>query len=411
VTVEAGTVEVRAGEARRLALRAQGFGGRGRATSGTGLRAVIDTVQVLQVDPINVVARAQYLPAFSRRGPYPVDALDRMMARGELFEYFAHDASLVPIRLYPLLRWRMDAWAGDDGWRSRLDPTLIDKLLAQIASDGPTSSSALAVAAGSPTFAGARPTAWASTPVRSSLRWLWASGQVVTVGRRGIEHVYDLAERAIPSELQHAVLSTDDARRELLVLAARALGVGTARDLADYFRLGSGVAGRADRNIVTTGVNTLLAELVEDGRLLAARVEGWKPAAFLDPDARPGPAVGRSLLSPFDSLVWERDRVKRLFGFDYRLEIYVPRPDRIHGYYVYPFLLGRDLVARVDLRADRTGGTLVVPGAFLEPGQDPTLVAGALADELALLAGWLGLTAIRVEPNGDLAVALSAALA
>ncbi|HEY2331307.1 MAG TPA: crosslink repair DNA glycosylase YcaQ family protein [Acidimicrobiales bacterium] len=405
------TVELSADEARRLALRAQGFG-RGRPTSGSGLRSVIDTIHVLQVDPINVLARAQYLPVYSRRGPYPTASLDHLTATGELFEYFAHDASLLPIRLYPLLRWRMEAWSRDPRWTSRLEPGLADTLVRHLELNGPSTSSALADAAGRPAPAGPRPRAWGSTPVRTALRWLWASGVIVTRGRKGVEHVYDLPERAVPAELRGPAPDADEARRQLLLLAAGALGVATTRDLADYFRLGGGVAGRVDGTAPGQPVAALIADLVHDGRLLPARVEGWTAPAYVDPAGRPGVVRARSLVSPFDSLVWERDRVRRLFGFDYRLEIYVPRASRVHGYYVYPFLLGRELVARVDLKADRAGGSLLVLGAFVEPGHAarPGAIAAELADELALMAGWLGLERVVVSEVGDLAGPLAGAV-
>jgi uncharacterized protein YcaQ len=389
--------------ARRIALAAQGFADpRPAGPVGTRqLRRVADRLAVLQIDSVNVLSRAHYLPAFSRLGPYPREALDDLAGRRrELFEYWAHEASLLPVRLHPHLRWRMAA-AEEHAWGSmvriqRERPGYVGEVLQRVREAGPLKASDLAEPR--PDRPGSM---WNWHAGKTALEWLFYTGLVTTRGRTaGFERVYDLTERVLPAAvLQAPTPDPADAVRELVRTASRALGVATERDLRDYFRLRPPAARAA------------IAALVEAGELLPVEVAGWGAPAWLDPAARrPRWVRARALLSPFDSLVWERPRVERLFGFRYRLEIYTPAAQRVHGYYVLPFLLGDRLVARVDLKADRQAGLLRVPAAFAEDGVDRAEVAAALAAELALLAGWLQLDAVVVGERGDLAADLAAAV-
>jgi uncharacterized protein YcaQ len=372
-----------AAEARRVALAAQGFGAArdGRAVDGWALRRVLAHVGVLQLDSVNVLVRAHYLPLFSRLGPYPTALLDAASARPprRLFEYWAHEASLVPVALQPHLRWRMER-AAHEAWGgvrriAREQPALVTRLLDEVRARGPVTAGELA---------DERPRRtgpwWEWSDVKRALEWLFWSGRVTAARRRGFERLYDLPERVLPP----AVLATStppvkDAQRELVRVAARACGVAAERDLRDYFRLPA-----ADSRARVT-------ELVEAGELVPVAVEGWRIPAYLWHGARvPRRLAAQALIGPFDSLLWERSRVQRLFGMRYRLEIYVPAPRRVHGYYVLPFLLGDRLVARVDLKADRRAGVLRAPAVHLEPGA-PAETRAALAEELGALAGWLGL--------------------
>ncbi|TFV54482.1 winged helix-turn-helix domain-containing protein [Geodermatophilus sp. DF01-2] len=387
--------------ARRIALAAQGFTDPrpAGAVDTRQLRRMASRLAVLQIDSVNVLSRSHYLPAFSRLGSYPREALDDLAGRRrELFEYWAHEASLLPVRLHPYLRWRMAA-AEEHAWGSmvriqRERPGYVREVLERVREAGPLKASDLAEPR--PDRPGSM---WNWHAGKVALEWLFYSGVITTRGRTaGFERVYDLTERVLPAAvLQAPTPEPADAVRELVRTAARALGVATERDLRDYFRLRPPAARAA------------VAELVESGELLPVAVDGWGAPAWLHPEARrPRWIRTRALLSPFDSLVWERPRVERIFGFRYRLEIYTPAAQRVHGYYVLPFLLGDRLVARVDLKADRQAGVLRVQSAFAEPGVDRAEVASALADELALMAGWMLLEAVVVEERGDLAPELAA---
>ena len=401
-----------AAAARRIALAAQGFGGpRVAPAVGTRqLRMLIDRLGVLQLDSVNVFARAHYLPAFSRLGPYPRELLDRLAfhdrsSRGgrdgrRLFEYWGHMASLLPVQSEPLFRWRM-ARADADAWTSvaainRTRPGLVDDVLRLVREEGPIRASDTGIERRK----AAPGEMWNWHDGKIALEYLFYAGRVAAPRRVNFERLYDLPERVLPDAVL-AALTPDaaDAQRELMRISARALGVATEPDLGDYFRL-----PRAASKL-------RVAELVAAGELAPVTVEGWGAPAYLWHEARRPRAIeARALLSPFDSLVWFRDRTERLFGFRYRIEIYIPAPKRVHGYYVLPFLLGDALVARVDLKSDRRAGALRVQGAFGEPGADPARVAGELAAELRLAAGWLGLDDVVVASNGDLAPALRAAL-
>jgi uncharacterized protein YcaQ len=384
--------------ARRVALAAQGFAASrpiGRVDR-RHVRRVFDHVQVVQVDSVNVLVRAQELPLFARLGPHPHDALPRMLDDGELFEYWGHQASLIPVALQPLFRWRMEKAAGGDAYShvatlARERPDFIEKMLAEVVARGPIAASQLAPARKR------RGSWWDWDDVKMALEYLFWCGRVTARRGRNFERMYDLPERLIPAEVL-ALPSPDeaDAKRELARLAAGALGVATASDLAAYWVL------------KPTPLRPLIAELVEDEELIAVQVDGWKDTAYVVPGARvPRRVDAASLISPFDSLAWERKRLARVFDFEYRIEIYTPAPNRIFGYYVLPFLFGERLVARVDVRADRAASRLLVPGAFREP-HFPVDALPALAAELWSLASWLDLETIAVGERGDLARMLRA---
>jgi uncharacterized protein len=392
-----------AAEARRVALAAQGFADAplGRAVDTRALRGrVVDRVGLIQIDSVNVLQRAHYLPAFSRLGPYDADLLDRLAhyAPRRLFEYWGHEASLIPVELQPHLRWRMQR-AHDDAWGgmraiARDRPELVAAVLDDLGARGPLTASQLAHLDAPRAPKGPW---WDWSDVKRALEFLFWSGAITSARRRRFERLYDVPERVIPA----AVLATptppvEEAQRALLRVAARSLGVATATDLRDYFRLPAAEA------------KLRIPELVEAGELLPVRVEGWTPEAYLAPGARvPRRVDARALVGPFDSLIWERPRVERLFGMRYRIEIYVPKPQRVHGYYVLPLLLGDQLVARVDLKADRAAGALLVQAAHAEPGAPPE-TAEALMEQLRSMAGWLGLDDVVVVGAGDLAPALRA---
>lgn len=389
-------------DARARALAASGLGRRPRSTpTRAEVASVVSRLGVVQLDSISVLVRAHYLPAFSRLGPYARAHLDALAYEDRVvFEHWGHEASLLPVDLYPLLRWRMEARRP---WPSaatllRKDPGLLEATLARIERDGPVTASDLAKVTGHRGGGGGW---WSWGGAKHLLEWLFASGRLGTAGRRaGFERVYDLVERVLPrSALDAPVPPPDEARQALLLRSAAALGVATAADLSDYYRLHRPTA------------RTLVEALAADGRLRRVRVEGWDADAFVVPDARTPsrPPRGQALLAPFDPLVWDRARTERLFRFRYRLEVYVPAARRVHGYYVLPFLLGDALVARVDLKADRAREALVVRATYFEPGAAADAVAPALADELFALAAWLGLPRVVVRPRGTHHGALRAA--
>jgi uncharacterized protein len=397
-------------DARRVALAAQGFSDRrptGRIDS-RHFRRVLDRLATVQIDSVNVVTRSHELVFFARLGPYDRAALNRWLWDSrQVFEYWGHEASLHPVSRHPLLRWRM---AGDHPWNgirrsARDNPAMVESALAEIAARGPVSISDLEVHQQAPRQEASW---WGWGDGKRVVEHLFYSGDVTATRRNGFTRFYVLPERWLPADVLAAPTpDADDARRELLLIAARAHGLGTARDLADYYRINVPAAAK------------LLAGLADDGALERVRVEGWTQPAYLHPEARrPRRRLrARALLSPFDSLIWERGRTERLFDFRYRIEIYVPASKRVHGYYVLPFLLDEHLVGRVDLKADRQAGVLRVRAAWAEPenvlrrvdGRER--VASELAAELAALAAWLDLPGgVDVEPRGDLAPALSAAV-
>jgi uncharacterized protein len=388
-----------AGLARRIALAAQGFAEPRSSgeVSVRQLRRMTERLAVVQIDSVNVLSRSHYLPAFSRLGAYPRAALDDLTARRHaVFEYWAHEASFLPVRLQPHLRWRMAA-AEQHAWGNmvriqRERPGYVAEVLDRVRTDGPLKAGDLAEPR--PDRAGAM---WNWHDGKIALEWLFFTGEITATHRTtAFEKVYDVTERVLPADVLRAPTPEPaDAVRELVRTAARALGVATERDLRDYFRL----RPEATRQAV--------AELADAGELQPVEVVGWGAPAWLDPAARrPRWVRARALLSPFDSLVWERPRVERIFDFRYRLEIYTPAAKRVHGYYVLPFLLGDRLVARVDLKADRQAGVLRVQAAHGEEGIERPRVAAALAEELRLMAGWLELDGVGVAAHGDLAADL-----
>jgi len=392
-----GRERLSAAEARRIALAAQGFAdARPPRLGGHALRRVLRQVGVLQIDSVNVLARGHYLTLFGRLGPYPLELVDRAAwyAPRRLFEYWGHEASLLPVATQPLLRWRMQR-AHDDAWGSmrrvaQERPDLVERVLAEVRERGPMAASEMDEVGprrGEPW--------WSWSDTKRAFEFLFWSGLITSARRRRFERLYDLTERVLPPAVVSAPTpAPDDAQRELVRIAARSLGVAAERDLRDYFRL------------PLADTRARVAELVEAGELAPVEVESWGTPAYLWHETRVPRAVdGHALIGPFDSLIWERSRVDRLFGFRYRIEIYVPAPKRVHGYYVLPFLLGDRLVGRVDLKADRAAGELRVRAAHGEPDA-PRETATALIDELRAMAGWLGLERVRVERRGNLAAAL-----
>jgi hypothetical protein len=388
--------------ARRIALAAQGFADpRPTGRIGRGhLRRLVERIGLIQIDSVNTLVRAHELPAFARLGPYPRALIKESTERHrELFEYWGHAACLMPMSTQPLWRWRMERLReGERGGVDRIErerPGYAAAVLAEVRDRGP-------IAAGDLTDGGtAKGPWWGWADGKSVLEWLFWAGELSVAGRRnGFERVYDLTERVVPPEILAAPTpSIDDAHRELVRIASRALGVATRTDISTYFYL------RADRTVAS------IAELVEAGDLVPVTVDGWSQSAYLAAGARrPRRVNARALLAPFDPLVFDRVRVERLFGMRYRIELYTPAPKRVFGYYVLPFLLGDTLVGRVDLKADRARATLLVQAAWGEPGIDVPVVARALADELRVMAGWLELERIEVGPKGDLSSALAATL-
>ena len=410
--------DVSLAEARRLAIASQGFGERPAKPTIAHLRKLASRVQAFQIDSVNVLVRAHYVPAFARLGVYRMDLLDTLAyEKRELFEYWGHAACLLPVALYPLLRYRMHKHVEvtQDYMRDKRGVAMA-RAYAEVAERGPLTASEL-------TEPGTRAKGWwgwfGSDNGKAILEHLYDAGLLAIAGRRGFERRYDLAERVIPkSALEAPAPPKEEAMKQLICLAAEACGIGTANDLTRYFliddwrdRLRPGpVWDWIDEDgprRTTSIVKRLVAELVEEKRLLPVRVEGWKGDAYLHPEARvPRRVDARGLMTPFDSLVWERDRIARLFGMEYSIEIYTPSPKRVYGYYVCPFLLGDTLVARVDLKADRARRVLMVPGAFLESGQQARRVAPALAEELDEMRRWLDLDRVEVGRKGNLAAAL-----
>lgn len=364
-------------------------------------------IKLLQLDSVNVAVRAHYMPLFSRLGPYPNELVDTAAWSHSsrkprlLVEYWAHEASLLPVADWPLLRWRMRYYESLRGryWKvAHAQPGLIADVLSVVKELGPISAGGIEKALGAESSA--KGGWWNRSATKVACEFLFAVGELTTGTRQGFERHYDLPERVLPPEVLAAPeIPKEDAIRELMARAAESLGVGTEIDLRDYYRIKPAAAKQA------------IAELVEDGRLEPVQVRGWKQLAYTHPEARvPRKVTGRALLCPFDPLIWERARTERMFDFFYRIEIYVPAPKRVYGYYVLPYLLDGRLVARVDLKSERKGGRLQVKGTFAEDGADRPAVAKSLAADLQETAGWLGLADVEVHRNGDLAEHLAKAL-
>jgi uncharacterized protein YcaQ len=394
------------GTARRLALAAQGFGApRPRKPGPRHLAAVIRRLGLIQLDFVNVLVPSHYLVPFSRLGPYTRAALDRAVYGGRDFtEQWAHEASIIPMETWPLLRHRRDThiarpWGFDDIMAEHQE--YVETAVGAIRERGPLAPADLP----DPLHTGRRlPESWYGTVPRAVLEACFGRGQLAVTARRdNFSRVFDLAERVIPHERFHQHVDRHASERELLRIAARACGVGTAADLADYFRMKVGEA------------RPRIAELVETGDLRQVRVEGWREPALLPPEEATRGELERStearaLLSPFDPLIWFRPRTARLFHFDYRFEIFVPAARRKWGSYVLPFLMDGRLVARVDLKAQRSSNRLLVAGSYVEPWADAERVAPALAVELRQLAGWLRLDEVRVGRRGGFSGPLREAL-
>lgn len=401
------TARLTLAQARRIALAAQGFGVRrpqGPATMRHAQGQLARLAQ-FQIDSINVVQRAHYLPLFSRLGPYDTGLLDRAAHRGprRAFEYWGHAASLIDVTLQPALRFRMqraehEAWGGMRRIQSK-QPELVARVREDVVVRGPlTAREVDHVEAESRSREN---WGWNWSAVKTALEWLFWSGEITSAARNAqFERVFDLPERVLPKAVLAAPTpSVEESHRILVRRAAAALGIASLSCLADYFRLDAGET----RNAVD--------QLVAGGELEPVNVTGWgRPVWLWAPTRRPRRIEARALVSPFDSLVFERRRLGALFNFDYRIEIYVPAPKRRYGYYVYPFLLGDRFAARVDLKADRAAGVLRVLSAWLEPGWDPAYVAVELGEELATMAAWLGLGEVEVHRAGDLAEPLRAVM-
>jgi uncharacterized protein len=405
--VRAGT-GLSSGDARRLAVAAQGLASprpKGPVRH-RHVRSTFDAIGQIQVDAINVVARTQFLVLFSRLGPYDVDLLhDLSGPNGQLFEYWGHAASLLPMAHQPWFRWRMQQHGpnGDspiytarrEAFRAA-NRDYIDAVFREVRERGP-------LTAGRLTDPRRRDGEWwgRRSLGRVTLEHLFAKGDLAAWRTPNFERVYDLPERVIPDAVR--TLPTppaDEAQRRLLALAARSLGVATVRDLANYYVIKPAVA------------KARLAELIEEGELVELTVEGWSERAYSLRTARSKPPARShaTLLSPFDSLIWDRNRTQRMFDFDYRIEVYVPEPKRRYGYFVLPLLLGEQLVARFDLKTDRRTSSLQVRGSYVEPVADPEAVARAAAVELDALREWLELDRIAVGRRGNLAAGVRRAL-
>lgn len=399
-------MELSVKQARRLALAAQGFRGRQppAVIKAAHVIQMVERLGVLQIDSVNALVRSHYLPLFSRLGNYSHTLLDQAAwSQGRhrrLFEYWGHEASLLPIELYPLMIWRMRRASQGLGIYQGLakfgreQRPVIDRVLQTVREQG-------ALGAGSISTRQERAGPWWDwSAEKLALEWLFAAGEVTVAGRRGFERLYNLPERVLPGDIvNHPPIAEADAQRALLLRAAGALGIGTEKDLRDYYRqdpLPSRLA---------------LAELVEDGQLQQVSVHGWKQIAFCLPDSQPpGKVSASALLSPFDSLIWERARTERLFDFRYRLEIYTPQHKRVYGYYVLPFLHHERIAARVDLRAERAAGRLAVHAVHEEERGLDDEGMQALARNLHRLAQWLGLEAVQVNCQRVSGARLMAAL-
>jgi uncharacterized protein YcaQ len=393
-------------QARRIALAAQGFTDPrpGGVTDMRHLRRVLRRLHLIQMDSVNVLQRAHFMPLYSRLGPYPVELIERAAYRKprELFEFWGHEASLITTGLQPLFRWRM-ARAADLAWGNMRrivaeQPDLVAWVLDEVRGRGPIT--AAEIEHDAPRTK--QHWGWNWSVVKQALEWLFYTGQVTAAERTtSFARRYDLPERVLPRAVLDAPTpAVPDAFRALTELSARALGVAAEAELRDYFRL------------PVEGFKQAVAELVEDRVLVPVTVAGWKAPAYLHREARlPRRVRAATLVSPFDPLIWERARTQRLFDMNYRIEIYVPAPQRLYGYYVLPFLLGDRFAARVDLKADRKAGVLQIPAAWLEPAADQDETAVALAAELHRLAGWLGLHTVAAPDRGDFAGPLAAALA
>jgi uncharacterized protein len=390
-------------EVRRIALGAQGLTGK-RPTGRIDrrhLRQVFDRVGHIQIDSVNVLVRSQELPLFARLGPHPRSLIPDASNDGELFEFWGHEASHIPTEHHHLYRWKMQRWQEVGMWSELRKiaaerPDYVEEIRRRVEIGGPV------VASDFSERVGPKGSWWDWDASKAALEYLFRVGQLSARRRANdFARIYDIPERMIPAEhLNRPDPSPEDGRKGLLMQASRAMGVATLKDLSEYNRQ------------KTAQTKSLVAELVEAGELHEVRVDGWKDLAYLDPNAaRPRKLHAATFVSPFDSLCWERRWMEQVFGFFYRIEIYVPEPKRQYGYYVLPFLFGDQLVGRVDLKADRHRSTLMAKAAFGEPGIPAADVVEAMAGELRQMATWLGLEHVEVGRRGDLAAGLAAAVA
>ena len=391
--------EVSLASARRIALAAQGFASprpSGRIDR-RHLRKVLDHIGLIQIDSVNVLARSQELTLFSRLGNHPRSLIPDATADGELFEYWCHEASHLPTSMHRLVRWRMEDARNGTMWPglqrfAKSKSQFVQEVRDRVFNDGPL------VAGDVKTRTGPKGSWWDWDDGKAALEYLFWTGEITAQRRpNDFARMYFAPQHVLPKEVLKAKTPTEfEARSELLLLAAKSLGIATASDLLDYHRQKPAVA------------KPVLAELVKQGNLEQVRVEGWRDVAYMLPGvSTPRSMNTRALVSPFDSLVWCRPRIERLWDFHYRIEIYTPEQKRVYGYYVLPFVLGDRIVARVDLKADRQAGVLLVHGVYSEPGIDVKHVVSELAEELKLMALWLGLDAVKVGDKGDLSSALS----
>jgi hypothetical protein len=391
--------EVSLASARRIALAAQGFASprpSGRVDR-RHLRKVLDHIGLIQIDSVNVLARSQELTLFSRLGNHPRSLIPDATADGELFEYWCHEASHLPTSMHRLVRWRMEDARNGTMWPglqrfAKSKSQFVQEVRDRVFNDGPL------VAGDVKTRTGPKGSWWDWDDGKAALEYLFWTGEITAQRRpNDFARMYFAPQHVLPKEVLKAKTPTEfEARSELLLLAAKSLGIATASDLLDYHRQKPAVA------------KPVLAELVKQGNLEQVRVEGWRDVAYMLPGvSTPRSMNTRALVSPFDSLVWCRPRIERLWDFHYRIEIYTPEQKRVYGYYVLPFVLGDRIVARVDLKADRQAGVLLVHGAYSEPGIDVKHVVSELAEELKLMVLWLGLDAVKVGDKGDLSSALS----
>lgn len=382
--------------ARRIALGAQGFG-RPRAEGRVDVRhfrRVMDTIGLVQLDSVNVCVRSHYMPFYSRIGPYDQDALDLWLNEsGENFEYWAHAAAAMPVEKYPLWRWKMDegrSWRRAEAILEN-HPGLLEDVKIQVHERGPLTVSDLDAPKQR------NDPWWGYGPGKVALEVLFASGDIAALRTKNFGRLYDAPARMIDAEaLTASPIAKEEAYRLLLREAVTHVGIGTVHDIADYFRLGMSRSAKT------------LEQMSAAGEILEVHITGWNGAVYMDPHAvRPRTIVGTTLLTPFDPVTWYRERALRLFGFDYRIEIYVPEEKRMYGYYTLPLLLDGELVGRVDLKADRRAGVLLVRSAWREQGTDPTRVAASLASELETFARWLGLASIDIGSRGNAVEELS----
>lgn len=387
-------------QARRIALAAQGFADprpKGRVDL-RHLRRVIDRIGVVQLDSVNVVARAHYLTFFARLGNYPMRLADRLgWETGEMVEYWAHMAALIPVEDWPLFRHRMGQlgwhWPSMDRWMTE-NPDAVAQVIKEVVDRGALRPDQLENHSNT-----SRGPWWGWSDAKRALEALFFAGRLTVKERVNFIRLYDVPERVLPPEVVAARIDDQEARRQLLRKATRHHGLGTVADLADYYRMKLQISG------------PILKEMADRGEIEEVEVKGWKGPAYMDPEARmPRSVKGVALLGPFDPLIWFRPRTERLFDFHYRIEIYTPPPKRIFGYYVFSILLDGELVGRIDLKGDRQAGLLRVRGSYVEDGQDPIRIAAPLIGELSTMAEWLGLSDVAVERKGNLAKALGRAL-